>query len=225
MVNEARELAQHNVDAVRQTGAKTLLTSCAEGYRMWKVDYPKMLGMATADLGFEVVHLVEYVDQLVKDGALKLDNAVDLRLTYHDPCSLSRLSEPWVQWEGKRGLWGVVDPPLERRRGANGVYQPPRDVLSSIPGVELAEMPRMRENAFCCGAGRGTKEAFPDFALWAAEERLTEVKEVGAEAIVSACPWCKDNFAEAVSKNGGGLKVLDFSELVLSALGTSGQGR
>jgi Fe-S oxidoreductase len=225
MVDEAREVAQHNVDAVRQTGAKTLLTSCAEGYRMWKVDYPKMLGIATADLGFEVVHLVEYVDQLVKDGALKLDNEVDLRLTYHDPCSLSRLSEPWVQWEGKRGLWGVVDPPLERRRGTNGVYQPPRDVLSSIPGVELAEMPRMRENAFCCGAGRGTKEAFPDFALWAAEERLTEVKEVGAEAIVSACPWCKDNFTEAVSKNGGGLKVLDFSELVLSALGTSGQGR
>jgi Fe-S oxidoreductase len=225
MVDEARELAQQNIDAVRKTGASTLLTSCAEGYRMWKVDYPKMLGIPTADLGFEVVHLVEYVDELTKDGALKLGNRVDLRLTYHDPCSLSRLSEPWVPWEGKRGLWGVVDPPLERRRGTNGVYQPPRDVLSSIPGVELAEMPRMRENAFCCGAGRGTKEAFPDFASWAAEERLTEVKEVGAEAIVSACPWCKDNFSAAVTDNGGDLKVLDFSEVVLSALGTSGQGR
>jgi Fe-S oxidoreductase len=225
MVDEARELAQRNIDAVRETGAKTLLVSCAEGYRMWKVDYPKMLGIATADLGFKVVHLVEYVDELVKEGALKLTHPVDLRLTYHDPCSLSRLSEPWVPWEGQRGLWGVVDPPLERRRGTNGVYQPPRDVLNSIPGVELAEMPRMRENAFCCGAGRGTKEAFPDFASWAAGERLTEVKEVGAEAIVSACPWCKDNFAEAVSSNGGGLKVLDFSELVLSAIGSPGQGR
>jgi Fe-S oxidoreductase len=225
MVDEARELAQQNIDAVRQTGAKTLLTSCAEGYRMWKVDYPKMLNMATADLGFEVVHLTEYVDGLVKDGALKLANRVDLRLTYHDPCSLSRLSEPWMPWEGERGLWGAVDPPLERRRGTNGVYQPPRDVLSSIPGVELTEMPRMRENAFCCGAGRGTKEAFPDFALWAAEQRLMEVKEVGAEALVSACPWCKDNFSEAVRNNGGGLKVLDFSELVLSAIGSTGQGR
>ncbi len=225
MVDEARELAQQNIDAVRQTGAKTLLTSCAEGYRMWKVDYPKMLNISTADLGFEVVHLTEYVDGLVKDGALKLANRVDLRLTYHDPCSLSRLSEPWVPWEGERGLWGAVDPPLERRRGTNGVYQPPRDVLSSIPGVELTEMPRMRENAFCCGAGRGTKEAFPDFASWAAEQRLTEVKEVGAEALVSACPWCKDNFSEAVRNNGGGLKVLDFSELVLSAIDSTGQGR
>jgi Fe-S oxidoreductase len=225
MVDEARELAQQNIDAVRQTGAKTLLTSCAEGYRMWKVDYPKMLNISTADLGFEVAHLTEYVDGLVKDGALKLANRVDLRLTYHDPCSLSRLSEPWVPWEGERGLWGAVDPPLERRRGTNGVYQPPRDVLSSIPGVELTEMPRMRENAFCCGAGRGTKEAFPDFASWAAEQRLMEVKEVGAEALVSACPWCKDNFSEAVRNNGGGLKVLDFSELVLSAIGSTGQGR
>jgi Fe-S oxidoreductase len=222
MVDEARELAQRNIDAVRQTGANTLLTSCAEGYRMWKVDYPKILNISTADLGFQVVHLTEYVDELIKKGALELANRVDLRLTYHDPCSLSRLSEPWVPWAGERGLWGVVDPPLKRRRGTHGVYQPPRDVLNAIPGVELVEMPRMRENAFCCGAGRGTREAFPDFASWAAEQRLMEVKEVGAEAIVSACPWCKDNFAQAVSNDGGNLKVLDFSELVLSAVGSEG---
>jgi Fe-S oxidoreductase len=223
MIEEARELARRNIDAVRQTGAKTLLLSCAEGYRMWKVDYPKMLKMSTDDLGFKVVHLTEYVDELVKAGALKLGKRVDLRLTYHDPCSLSRLSEPWVPWSGERGLWGVVNPPLERRRGTNGVYQPPRDVLGSIPGVELVEMPRMRENAFCCGAGRGTKEAFPDFASWAAEQRLEEAKEVGAEAIVSACPWCKDSFAKAATNDGGGLKALDFSELVLSAV--RGRGR
>jgi Fe-S oxidoreductase len=97
--------------------------------------------------------------------------------------------------------------------------------LNSIPGVELVEMIRMRENAFCCGAGRGTKEAFPDFASWAAEQRLVEAKEVGAEAIVSACPWCKDNFTEAVKNNGKSLKVLDFSELVLSAVESTGKRR
>ena len=225
MIDEARELAKRNIDAVRKAGAKTLLTSCAEGYRMWKVDYPKILNMSTADLGFKVVHLTEYVDELIKKGALKLANRIDLRLTYHDPCSLSRLSEPWVPWKGERGLWGVVNPPLERRRGTNGIYQPPRDTLSSIPGIELVEMPRMRENAFCCGAGRGTKEAFPEFASWAAEQRLIEAKEVSAEAIVSACPWCKDNFAKAASNNGGNLKVLDFSELVLSSIGSTGKRR
>jgi Fe-S oxidoreductase len=192
---------------------------------MWKVDYPKMLNISTADLGFKIVHLTEYVDELVKKGALKLSNRIDLRLTYHDPCSLSRLSEPWIPWEGERGLWGVVNPPLERRRGTNGIYQPPRDTLNSIPGVELVEMIRMRENAFCCGAGRGTKEAFPDLASWAAGQRLIEAKEVGAEAIVSACPWCKDNFTESVKNNGKSLKVFDFSELVLSAVESTGKRR
>ena len=218
MIDEAQALARRNIEAVKQTGASTVLTSCAEGYRMWKVDYPKILNMSTTDLGFRVVHLVEFIDELIKEGAVKLTNRVDLRLTYHDSCSLSRLSEPWVPWQGERGLWGMVNPPLERRRGANGVYQQPRDILKAIPGVELVEMPRMRENAFCCGAGRGTKEAFPDFALWAAKQRLEEVKEVGAEAIVSACPWCKENFAKAVSKNGESLKVLDISELILTAI-------
>jgi Fe-S oxidoreductase len=220
MIDEARELAKRNIEEVRKSGAKTLLTACAEGYRMWKVDYPKMLDIATADLGFRVVHLVEYVDELVKRGSLKLKDRVDLRLTYHDACSLSRLSEPWVPWEGERGLWGVVSPKLERRRGANGVYQPPRDILSAIPGVELVEMIRKRENAFCCGAGRGTGEAFPEFARWAAEQRLAEVREIGAEALVSTCPWCKNNFAKVAGKNGDNLKVYDIAELILASVGT-----
>jgi Fe-S oxidoreductase len=218
MVDEARELARRNIEVVKQAGASILLTSCAEGYRMWKVDYPKLLNIATADLGFRVVHLVEFVDELIKRGALKLTRQVDLRVAYHDSCSLSRLSEPWVPWQGERGLWGVVTPPLERRRGTNGVYQPPRDILKSIPGLELVEMPRMRENAFCCGAGRGTKEAFPDFALWAAAQRLKEAKEVAAEAIVSTCPWCKENFTKAVNESGENLKVFDISELILASV-------
>jgi Fe-S oxidoreductase len=224
MIDEARELAKRNIEEVKKTGATTLLTSCAEGYRMWKVDYPKILNMATADLGFRVVHLVEFVDELVKNGALKLKNRVDLRLTYHDACSLGRLSEPWVPWEGERGLWGMVSPTLNRRRGTNGVYQQPRDILAAIPGVELVEPIRKRENTFCCGAGRGTKEAFPDFALWAAQQKLTEVKEVGAEAVVSACPWCKNNFAQAAGMNGGNVKALDISEVILESLSTAGKG-
>jgi Fe-S oxidoreductase len=79
-------------------------------------------------------------------------------------------------------------------------------------------MIRTRENAFCCGAGRGTKEAFPDLATSSAKHRLEEVKEVGAEALISACPWCKNNFAQAVKENGDNVKVMDFSELVLASM-------
>jgi len=218
MVPEARKLAHRNVEAVKQTGATTVLTSCAEGYRMWKVDYPKMLNISTADLGFRVVHLVEYVEELIKQGVLKLAKRMDAQLAYHDSCSLGRLSEPWVPWEGQRGWMGIVEPRLQRRRGTNGVYQQPRDILNSIPGVKLLEMPRMKENTFCCGAGRGTREAFPDFALWAARQRLEEIKEVGAEVLVSACPWCKNNFAHAITQDGERVTVLAISEVILASV-------
>ena len=97
-----------------------LSSSCAEGYRMWKVDYPKLLNIATEDLGFEVVHLIEFADEALKKGALKLTKPVDMRMTYHDSCSMSRLCDPWTPWKGKRGWMGTVEPEAEEapRNGA-----------------------------------------------------------------------------------------------------------
>jgi Fe-S oxidoreductase len=218
MIDKARALAQRNIEEVKKTGAKTVLTSCAEGYRMWKVDYPKLLNCSTDALGFKVVHLVEYVDTLIKQGTLKPTKPMPMRVAYHDSCSLSRLSEPWTPWQGERGWMGMVEPRLKRRRGTNGVYAQPRDILNAIPGLELLEMPRLRENAFCCGAGRGTKEAFPELARSSALHRLEEVRHVGAEALVSACPWCKNNFAQAVKEDGNAVEVFDISEVILASI-------
>jgi len=218
MLDEARELAKRNIEMVKSTGAKTVLLSCAEGYRMWKVEYPKLLNIATADLPFKVVHLVELADELLKNGSLRMTKPVNTRLTYHDSCSISRLADPWTPWSGERGWMGTVSPRLKRRRGTKGLYAQPRNIINAIPGVEFVEMIRTRENAFCCGAGRGTKEAFPTLASSSAKHRLEEVKEVGAEVLVSACPWCKNNFAQAVKDDGDNVKVMDFSELILASL-------
>jgi len=218
LIDQAKALAQRNVDEVRKTGAKMVLTSCAECYRMWKVDYPKLLEIPTSELGFDVVHLVEFADEKIKSGALKMKNPFETRLAYHDACSLSRLSEPWTPYEGKRGWMGCVEPRLKRRRGDKGIYAQPRDILKAIPGVNLVEMPRTRENSFCCGAGRGVQEAYPDFARWAAGHRLEEVKDVGAETLVSSCPWCKNNFSRAVKADGGDVQVLDISEVICASI-------
>jgi len=113
---------------------------------------------------------------------------------------------------------GMVSPRLKRRRGTSGLYAQPRNILKAIPGLTFVEMPRTRENSFCCGAGRGTKEAFPDLANFSANQRLEEVREVGAEALVSACPWCKTNFAAAVKENGDNIRVMDIAELILAAV-------
>ena len=218
LIEDAKALAQRHIDEVRKTGVKTVLTSCAECYRMWNVDYPKLLDISTYDLGFKVVHLVEYVDEQVKNGALKMKKPFQTRLTYHDSCSLGRLSEAWTPYEGKRGWMGCVEPRLQRRRGNREIYAPPRDILKAIPGVSFVEMPRTRENAFCCGAGRGTREAYPDLARWAAAHRLEEVKEIGAETLVSSCPWCKNNFAQAAKADRGDVQVLDISEVICASI-------
>jgi Fe-S oxidoreductase len=103
-------------------------------------------------------------------------------------------------------------------RGANGIYEQPREVLRSIPGLELIEMERVKEYSWCCGAGGGVKEAYPDFSLWTAKERLEEAKATGAEAIVSACPWCERNFIDTSNGNGERMKIYDIIELVQQAI-------
>lgn len=218
MIDEAKAIAKRNIEAVKATGAKKLVTACAECYRMWKADYPKMLDIATADLGFEVVHILEYADEAVKNGSLKLTKPVEVRATYHDACGVSRLSDPWTPWKGTRGWMGMVEPRLKRRRGRSGLYAQPRNILKAIPGLDYTEMIRIRENSFCCAAGRGTKEAFPDLANSSAKHRLEEVREVGAEVLVSSCPWCKDNFGQAVRENGDSIKVMDIAEVIAASM-------
>jgi len=217
-IEDARDQAKHNIETIKKTGASTVLVSCAECYKAIKVDYPKMLNISTSDLGFRVVHLAEYVDELIKNEVLKFGKKIDMRVTYHDPCNLSRLSEPWTYWEGTRGKMGVTTPPIPRRRGTNGVYEQPRNILKSIPGIELVEMVRFKENSWCCGAGGGVKEAFPDFSLFAARERLEEVNSIDAEAIVTCCPWCEDNFTDVINDGRENIKVYDIAELIWKAL-------
>jgi Fe-S oxidoreductase len=148
---------------------------------------------------------------------------VPLVVTYHDPCHLGRLGEPWVHWQGKEtkvmGQMIIHDPPKKFRRGAGGIYEPPRDILKSIPGLNFVEMYRIKEYAWCCGAGGGVIDAYPEFAAWTGNERLKEANAVGAEAIVSACGWCKRNFTDATKEYGEKIKIYDIIELLQMAVG------
>jgi Fe-S oxidoreductase len=133
---------------------------------------------------------------------------------------LGRKGEPWIHWEGKEVIDEIrtLDPPREYRRGTHGVYEPPRDVLKSIPGLKLVEMDRIKEYAWCCGAGGGVTESNPEFSMWTATERIAEAELTGASAIVTACPWCIKNFNEAISAKGSSLKVYDVIELLEKAI-------
>jgi Fe-S oxidoreductase len=208
--------AKKNMALIKKAGIKTVVTACADGYQAFKVLYDKH-GLKG---GLEVLHISEYMDRLLSEGRLKLPKKLDISVTYHDPCRLGRLGEPWIHWEGKKipGDRFVFDPPKTYRKGTNGVYEPPRRLLNRIPGLKLAEMTRIKEYSWCCGAGGGVNESNPEFAKWTALERIEEAKSTGAEAIVTACPWCELNFNNAIKDGGSSLKVYDIVELVERAI-------
>ena len=204
------------IKAWTKAGVKRVVTSCAECYHSFKRLYPKIGSQ------FEVLHTVEFIDRLIKEGKLKFTKTIPMTVTYHDPCHLGRQGEPYIPWDGveKKIRKQIVtyEPRRPRYNGAWGVYDPPRDVLKSIPGIELVEMERIREYAWCCGASGGVREAYPDFSNWTATERIEEAAATGAEAIVSACPWCERNFIDAINNTGDRIKVVDIAELVQQAM-------
>jgi len=216
LVEEARKVMDRNLETIQELGVETVVTSCAECYHMWKVDYPRMHGKKS--LGYGIFHITETVADLLKHEKLKLKTPVDMTVTYHDSCRLGRLSESHEPWSGKRLEYDRTDPPKVLRRGTEGVYFPPREILKSIPGLKLVEMERVRENTFCCGAGGAVKWVFDDFALSTGLERITEARETGARALVSSCPFCKWNFRDSARKNGIDLEVVDIIELAARAI-------
>lgn len=138
---------------------------------------------------FEVVHYSQLLAELIKEGRLKPTKELNKKVTYHDPCYLGR---------------------------HNGIYDEPREVLHSLPGIELIEMPRFRGNSLCCGGGGGgiwmeTKkgERFADI-------RLEEAIETGASVLAVACPFCMSMFEDSVLSldKGDIIEIKDIAELL-----------
>ena len=194
-------------------GIKKIVTSCAGCYGVFQSQYP-----AVGEMNVEVLHSPEIMDQLIQDHQLRFTKTIPMKVTWHDPCHSGRGGEKQNLWEGERIKWGLSDPPRQRNFGAHGIYDAPRNILKAIPGVELIEMERIREFSWCCGAGGGVKSAFPEFALESALERIDEAKATGADALLTACPWCESNLSDAIIADGNGLKLFSLVELVEKAL-------
>ncbi len=139
------------------------------------------------DLGFEVFHTSEVIKQLLDEGKIKIKSKFNEIITYHDPCHLGRHM---------------------------GIYEIPREILKSIPGITLVEMRRNRNHSWCCGAGGGVKIGYPDWAVEISQERLKEAKETNAKIVSSTCPFCKTNLSDANNKYNFGFEVLDIVEIL-----------
>jgi Fe-S oxidoreductase len=209
---DAKNFAEDMAARVKSSGAKTLVTPCADGYATFRYLYPKM----GVELPCEVFHITQYIEKLISQKKLSLKKEVPLVVTYHDPCHLGRMSEPYQgEWQGDK----LLRPMRLKRPGRNGIYDAPRKIITSVPGITFVEMERIREYSWCCGAGGGVLEAYPEFAASTARERIEEALATGAEALTTACPWCVNVFNEAVADMQTDLLIYDLTELVLRSAG------
>jgi heterodisulfide reductase subunit D len=183
-------LAQQNAEAIKKAGVKKIVFSCAECYRTFKEDYPKVV-----ELDCELQHISEVLAESLEKGELNLGE-VNRKVTYHDPCRLGRHL---------------------------GVYEAPREALKAIPGTELVEMERNRQDSLCCGTSAFTN--CDSYSKQIRVERLLEAKSTGAEVLITSCPKCQIHFKCAMVSKGKvkgpdvRIPVMDLAEFVASALG------
>ncbi|NIN67570.1 MAG: (Fe-S)-binding protein, partial [Anaerolineae bacterium] len=134
-------------------------------------------------------------DRLISEGKLQFKGELPSKVIYHDPCDIGRHMN---------------------------IYEPPRQVLQAIPGLELMEFNTNRALAKCCGGGGGLKGYDGDLSSVLAEKRVAEAMDLGAEIIVSACPTCKSNLKLAAAKlqreRRQRMKVMDITEVMAEAL-------
>jgi len=183
--NEAlfKRLARENIKTFVENGVKKILVSSPHCFHTFKNEYPEF------KVNFEVVHVSQYVFELINKGKLELTTEYGKKVTYHDPCYLGR---------------------------HNGIYDEPREVLKRVPGLELIEMADAREDSLCCGMGGGRiwmetakGERFSDL-------RLEQAMGVGAEVLVTSCPYCITQFEDSrlTLKDSEVIEIKDITEII-----------
>jgi Fe-S oxidoreductase len=182
-----KSLARENIKNFIDHGVKKILVSSPHCYHTFKNEYPEF------NASFEIVHISEFLFELMEESRLAPTKGYEKKITYHDPCYLGR---------------------------HNGVFDAPRNVLKGVPGAELTEMDANRENSFCCGGGGGRiwmetpkGERFSDL-------RLQQAVDIGAEVLVTACPYCITNFTDSALglEEGQAMEIKDITEIVLEVI-------
>jgi len=140
-------------------------------------------------LDFEPIHILDFLAGKIEEGAVRFSESEAKRVTYHDPCRLGRLA---------------------------GIYDSPRKLMETIPGIELKEMPRSRENGVCCGTSgwMNCSSCSKEIQM----QRLSEAAATGAGVLVTACPKCQIHFRCAKAAYNLEIEITDLYDLVADRL-------
>lgn len=183
----AKDLENKNTQMFLNEDVRKILTVSPHCLNTFSKDYEKLEEV-------DKIHYSELLVNLIESGSIRPVNAINARVTYHDPCYLGR---------------------------HNNIYEAPRQVLQSIPDLELVEMKNNRDRSFCCGGGGGglCKDQSENVGL--GEIRIQEALDTGASILTTACPYCIRMLNEAVHEMGVAdkIKVRDISELLMESAG------
>ena len=140
-------------------------------------------------VNFKIIHISQFLSELMSEGRLTPTKEYAKKITYHDPCYLGR---------------------------HNKIFDAPRDVLQRIPGTELTEMAECRESSLCCGGGGGRIWMETPKGERFADLRVQQAVDVGAEVLVTACPYCITNFTDSSlgRADGRAIEIKDITEIV-----------
>jgi Fe-S oxidoreductase/FAD/FMN-containing dehydrogenase len=181
---------ERNINLINEKGIKTLIFSCPGCFATFTEQYSAVAEMLGLDWDVETKHVVVLLDELIKDGKLKLDKPVDRKVTYHDACHVSR----WFD-----------------------AYQYPRDVIDAIPGVEFVEMEHNREDALCCGIVTSFDD-IPTVAH-CGQKRIGEAVDTGAEYVVTNCAGCAAQLNLTSNMMEAPVKQKDITDLICESMG------
>ncbi|MBW1731077.1 MAG: (Fe-S)-binding protein [Deltaproteobacteria bacterium] len=213
--DEFKRVAEANLKTFRklheEKGVNTIVTSCAGCYRAIKKDYTLSSDYDKMMEGITVIHTVEFLYNLYKEGKMNFSGGLPWKVTYHDPCHTGRHLNKY-----KFDVDGTIawkDAYLETDQ-SECLYDIPRELLKAIPGIELIEMERIKDNSYCCGGGGGVMTGYGDWAAKNASLRIEEGMNTGAEYMISICPFCHYNLNEGSKRIGSSMKLYDLVELI-----------
>jgi Fe-S oxidoreductase len=190
-----KQTMRKNIEAVKQCGANTVVCSCPACDMMWRQVYPQWSKRLGLEYDLNVRHYSEVVTERIRDGSFTFppNTREKMKVTWHDSCHLGRVSK---------------------------IYEPPRELITSIPNVELVEMEHNREDARCCGSVL-TLIREPAVAARIGKDKLDEAADCGAEKIVAMCPCCQFQLRVSAEKCNARMEVVDLAHFAADALGVT----
>lgn len=189
-MDDFKALVKKNLEMFNEAGIETMVFSCPGCYATFSEFYPVTAEELGVECNIKFRHATYFLSELINSGKLKFEKPVDKTVTYHDSCHVGR----WF-----------------------GHYEEPRNVIKSIPGVELREMEHNKQNALCCGL----VSAFDSLPTTSHSgiKRVAEAEETGADYLITNCAGCGSQFNATSCAMNSKIKQKDITDMIAESLG------